>query len=371
MRAALLAAAVAVMLAWPPRARADGGPDPRRAQAAERFDRAMALLDEGDNAAALDELRRVYALAPHPQVLYNLGLVYATLDRPVEATRALDDVLAAPGALPAASLDRARRTRDEQARHVARLDVSTNVPAAIAIDGVEVGTTPLDGPVAVAAGAHVVEATGSGYLAARREITVAGETTEQLRLELPPPGEPRLAGDAAKVKVNLDLVGAPGGRLAPAPEVHADDEHRAGARRRWGWAAALGGLTIGAGAAAVVALNRGPLRDAQANTDRILGQSPCLDARQDRSAMAPCAALLRAADDRFNTHQTIQNLGLVALAAGTVAAGTGAALLLTARDPARDERTPRDLAPPALSAWLAPDGGGGLGAGGLAVAGRF
>ena len=88
----------------------------------------MALLDEGDDAGALAELRRVYAIAPHPRVLYNIGLACAALGRPVEATEALDRLLAAPGALPAESLRRARAAREEQARRVAQLQVTTNVP---------------------------------------------------------------------------------------------------------------------------------------------------------------------------------------------------------------------------------------------------
>jgi len=177
--------AAAALLAWQLPAAA-ASPDPQRAEAAERFDHAMLLLDEGDDAAAVAELRRVYEIAPHPRVLYNLGLAYAALNRPVDAVAALDGLLAAPGALPADNLRRARQIRDDQARRVAALEIGTNVPATIQVDGIDVGRTPLAKPVAVAAGTRLVAAISPGYLPARREITVAGQTTERVQIELAP-----------------------------------------------------------------------------------------------------------------------------------------------------------------------------------------
>src|SRR5690349_17134485 len=128
MKAALslLAASIACAVGLRATAAAEPDADARKAEAAERFDRGMALLEKGDDAGALAELTRVYQLAPHPRVLFDLGLVYTSLNRPVEAVRAFDALLAAPGALPEESLARARRTRDAEARRVARLDVTTN-----------------------------------------------------------------------------------------------------------------------------------------------------------------------------------------------------------------------------------------------------
>jgi PEGA domain len=456
-----------------------------RAEAAERFDRGMALLEEGDNAGALAELTRVYALAPHPQVLFNLGLIHAAMGRPVEATRTLDEVLAAPGALPADSLRIARRTRDDQARRVALLEVTTNVPATIEADGIEMGKTPFAQPIPVAAGARVISAVSPGYLPVRREINVAGQATEKLQLDLAPselrmahlgvrsalpdadvfvdgqrvgrtplpsslalpPGqrtiELRRAGyrpaqrkislaDGATGELTFDLsedqadranrgrlvlvvseadpdvtidgqvrgayqgpLSLPPGlhdvriaragflptertvtvsegaeavakvTLVPTPETRAAYKRRAEVQRRWGWIGSIGGAALGVGAGVLVALNRGPLANAQANIDGIRATPVC---HPSTGMVDDCAALLTPADDEYNKRKTVQNVGLVAVGVGVIAASIGTVLVLIADDPYHYDRAPRDLDAPkglALSSWLGPAGGG------LSVAGRF
>ena len=80
--------------------------------------------------------------------------------------------------------------------------------------------------------------------------------------------------------------------------------------------------------------------------------------------------MLDPADATFNKHQTIQNISLIALGVGVVAAGVGVALRLTGGDPARYDRAPREVDAPggvALGGWIAPDGGGG----GFSFAGGF
>jgi PEGA domain-containing protein len=464
-------------------ARAETAPitDAQRAEAAERFDHAMRLLDEGDDAAAVAELRRVDEIAPHPRVLYDLGLAYAALNRPVDAVATLDRLLAAPGALPADNLTRARGIRSEQARRVATLEITTNVPANIEVDGIDVGRTPLAKPVAIAAGTRLVAALSAGYLPARREITVAGETAQRLELELAPselrlahlaihaavpdaeilvdgqrvgrtplPGSIAVApgrrvvelrrpgyrserrdvtlDDGATGELGFELAEDPtttvrGGRLVlaasepdpdvtvdgqprgayraplllppgvhqlriaragfadaertvtvpenaeaaikvtlvPTPETRAAYKQRAQLRRTIGWSGILGGAALAVAAGVVVAINRRPLADAQANIDAINASDSCV------MLNSACGEMLGPADDNFNKHQTIQNFGLVALGVAVAAAAVGAALVLTGEDPDRYDRAPRtpDTRGLALSSWLEP------GRGGIAVGGAF
>jgi hypothetical protein len=174
-----------------------------RREARERFDRGLKLFNEGDNAGALAEFKRAYELIPNSLVLYNIGLVYSAMGRPVEAVDALDKVLAGAGALSGERLARAKQTRDEQAQRVARLSVSANVPATIEIDNVEVGHTPLLAPLSVAGGVHVVGVAAGGYAPIHREITIAGGATAEVKLDLA-----ELLARAAHVTVKTHLTGA-------------------------------------------------------------------------------------------------------------------------------------------------------------------
>ena len=463
-------------------------PDNQRAEAAERFDRAMALLEQGDDAGALAELQRVLEIAPHPLVLYNLGLVHATLNHPVEATRALAQVLQTPGTLPADRLALARRTHDAQARRVGRLEMTTNVPAIVDVDGVAIGTTPFAAPVPVAAGSHVVGAVAAGHLPLRREVAVAGEATTAVVFELMP-SEARLAhlairsalpgadvfvdgqrvgqtplpaslalapgrrqvtlrragyhaasreltvDDGATGEIDFDLPedhgaavqrgrlvlsvsepdpdvvvdGQPRGAyrqplalppglhevrvlragflpaarlvtvpeggeaaaqvtLTPTPETRAAYQHRVDVQRRWGWIGAIGGAVLVAGAGAVVALNRGPLAEAQADIDAVRNRDPCKSAIALDRSDPRCTEMLAAADDRYNTRKTTQNIGLVVAGVGVAAAAVGAVLLLTADDRHRYDRAPREREARdqlRLTGWVEPTSGG------LAVARAF
>jgi hypothetical protein len=157
-----------------------------RSEAKERFARGLHLFENGDNGGALAEFKRAYELIPNPLVLYNVGLVYASMGRPVEAVQSLDKMLADPGSLKAEQLTQARATRDEQERRIGRLEVRSNVPAAIEVDGVKVGDAPLPEPVRVAAGEHVVGALAPGYLPVRQTATVAGLASVSLSFELQP-----------------------------------------------------------------------------------------------------------------------------------------------------------------------------------------
>jgi hypothetical protein len=181
--AAVPLALAVILVASPATAMAANGVEPR-AEARERFDRGLRLFEEGDSAGALAEFKRAHELVPNPLVLFNIGLVYAALARPVEATDALERVLRDPGGLPADKLERARRTRDEQAGRIARIAVTTSVPAVIDVDGVEAGRTPLAAPLRIAGGAHVIGVVAMGHLPSRREITVAGGESKEIGFEL-------------------------------------------------------------------------------------------------------------------------------------------------------------------------------------------
>jgi hypothetical protein len=198
-----------------PTAAAAPGPSPTvKAEARERFDTGLHLFEKGENAGALAEFKRAYQLIPNPVVLYNMGLVYAAMNRPVDSLDALAQFLADPGAAGAAEKKHAADVRAEQEKRIAQLVVLTDHPATVEVDGVEVGRTPLSKPIRVASGSHVVAVEAPGFLGSRREVTLAGQLTETIAMSMQPT-DTRMAQlvvtcavPGAEVVVNGKRVGA-------------------------------------------------------------------------------------------------------------------------------------------------------------------
>ncbi|MDF3065343.1 MAG: hypothetical protein K0R38_944 [Polyangiaceae bacterium] len=155
-----------------------------KAEAAKRFDRGLQLFDEGDTAGALAEFKQTYATLPNPVVLYNIGLVYAAMGRPVDAVDALSGV-ANDTTLSQPQRERAQSTLADQEARIGRLRITTAPAGArISIDGVDVATTPLTTTLRVSAGTHVVGAVAEGYALARKEVVVAGRAEASLEFQL-------------------------------------------------------------------------------------------------------------------------------------------------------------------------------------------
>lgn len=181
--AALLGSLCFATLTAPPALAAE--PDAAaKADAAKRFDRGLSLFNEGDNAGALAEFKQVYATLPNPVVLYNIGLVYAAMGRPVDAVDALKQVVN-DATLSPPQRERAQSTLTDQEARIGRLSITSIPPGArITVDNVDVATTPLTAPLRVSAGSHVVGAVAEGYALARKEVVVAGNADAQLSFTL-------------------------------------------------------------------------------------------------------------------------------------------------------------------------------------------
>lgn len=259
----LLAAIVAVLTSG----RADAQPPPAApSEAADRFDRGLARFEAGDHAAALAEFERAYALAPHPAVLLNIGLVQAKLGRPVEALAAFDRLLAdGSRGLRDEQLAVARNARAEQALLVAEIAITTDVPAVIEVDGVEVARTPLALPLRVKSGTRVIGAHSPGRLPLRKAITIAGGERRSLPLTLAPattePARLQLSTALPDVDVLVD-----GRLLSRTPLVKAlalEPGRRVIELRREGYAPSRRELDLAAGVTAELPFTLAPLPDAR------------------------------------------------------------------------------------------------------------
>jgi hypothetical protein len=187
--------------------------DAKKLEAAQRFDRGIQLFDEGDNAGALAEFKRTYEILPNAVVLYNIGLVYAAMARPVDAVDALEPAIAG-GGLNAKQLERAKTTLSDQKARIGRLSVTTTPEGArVEVDNVEVATTPLAAPIRIAEGSHIIGAVAEGYAPARKEVVVAGNSDATLHLDLVATQGKQLANltvhgtDGAEVRVDNEVLG--------------------------------------------------------------------------------------------------------------------------------------------------------------------
>jgi PEGA domain len=260
-RALLLALAAFCAAGLAPRAASaqssDAAPEAQRTEAAERFDRGLRLFNRGDTAGALAEFRRAYSLIPNVLVLYNIGLVYAQMGRPVEASDALEQVLGTPGTLSPERLATARRTHDEQVAQTAEITVTANVDGAtVEVDGVEAVKLPLARPLRVTSGNHVIGVIAAGFAPLRREVTIASREAQSLPFELIPM-QGRLAHLEVKTHVPGADVYADGQRIGMTP-LDASFPLSPGVHgielRRPGYTTAHAEVTLGEGASGEVTL---------------------------------------------------------------------------------------------------------------------
>jgi len=244
----------------PPPAAAPAAPAPpepkkvdaaTKTEAAQRFDRAIRLFDGGDNAGALAEFKRTYEILPNPVVLYNIGLVYAAMGRPVDAVDALEPAIAS-NSLSKTQLERAKATLSDQKARVGRLMVTTLPEGArVEIDNVEVAKTPLTGPIRVSEGNHIVGAVAEGYAPARKEVVIAGNADASVALELVQTQGKQLANLTVRSRTAAAEVlvdGQPVGKTPLATSVTLVAGHHVVELRRPGYVTERREVTVGQGA---------------------------------------------------------------------------------------------------------------------------
>jgi hypothetical protein len=234
------------------------GEDATKAEAARRFERGIKLFNAGDNAGALAEFKRIYDLVPNPVVLFNIGLVYAAMGRPVDAVDALAPAIQS-GSLSARDLERAQQTFNDQSARVARLNVTTTPEGArIEVDNVQVAKTPLTAPLRIAEGSHIIGAVAEGYAPARKELVVAGNVDASLHLELVPSQSKQLANLAlrsATFGAEVRVDGQPAGTTPLPTSITLPSGRHVIELRRPGYVPGRREIELGEGATGDVALD--------------------------------------------------------------------------------------------------------------------
>jgi tetratricopeptide (TPR) repeat protein len=324
-RFALLVFGLFPLLPSPAAAQSSGSPAATLNEARDRFDQGLRLFNEGNFAGALAEFKRANEIAPNPVVVYNIGLVYAEMGRPVEAIDALEQVVGTESGLSDSDQRRAVEVLKEQSRRVAELTLDGLAKdSVVELDGIQVGRAPLTRPLRVTVGAHVLAVVAEGYRPFKREVTVAGGERRNLTVE-----------QTAVSHETTSIV-----KLLPTPETRENYLSRYRRQRNWGWVTIATGAGIGIGSGLFLRYDAKQINDAQQAYDDVVYLTVEHSGRRcDVYAPAPtfdraaCDAELSARYDDLQKWRHYRTVGWVGVGIGGALVVTGVVLLLTNDDP--------------------------------------
>jgi copper chaperone CopZ len=199
---------VVLGLALPGAARAQpADTETDEARARRHFETGASLYLEENYEGAAAEFEASYALRPVPVVLFNLAQTYRRLYRYGDAVDAYERYLRTESDLTTERRTAVRTTIAELRRGLAPVSETDVSGAEILVDGRSVGTTPLEAPLALAAGTRVIEARLDGHAPAREEIRVIGGEAQTVVLSLPEArgvGILRVRSNVASATVRID-----------------------------------------------------------------------------------------------------------------------------------------------------------------------
>jgi len=160
--------------------------DDAKAEAKGHFEAGLALFKAEKYDAAALELEASVRLYPTKSGLFNLANIYKIQSRYDEAVATIDRLVKEHGGGLDAEMERAvGAMRDEIEKLAARLEISVNpLGAIVAIDGREVGRSPLSAPLRVDPGEHSVRGTLEGFEPAEAKIRVISRETARVALTL-------------------------------------------------------------------------------------------------------------------------------------------------------------------------------------------
>ncbi len=166
-----------------------------RAQTDEEQARARALFEMGEEhyraerfAEAARAFEQSYEIYGHPGTLVNLAGALEDAGQRVEALERWNELLERFGAVISdEARERARSRVEALERSLASVSITSAPPGATLLcDGRELGRAPLDAPLVVEPGDHVIEARLEGHQDLRREVFLRAGANSPLTLTLQP-----------------------------------------------------------------------------------------------------------------------------------------------------------------------------------------
>jgi hypothetical protein len=193
----------------------DAPSNPEQAEADRHFKSGVTLYKEAKFAEALAEFERAYEISPHPLVLYNIAGCHRELSNYAESVKASKRFLEeGKGVVSKARLAVAQSELDAVLARIARVTVTVAVAGAeLIVDGVSLGTLPLDMPLILPPGEHRIVARAEGYRDAERSMRLAsGDELEVALTLVERPPEPAAKPEKIVVRSPDDVPAPPSRR---------------------------------------------------------------------------------------------------------------------------------------------------------------
>ena len=162
-------------------------PSAEQKEADKHFKSGVALYKEAKFNEALAEFERAYEIAPHPLVLNNIAACHREMSNYGLAVKYYRRFLEeGKGKVPAARIAEAQKDLDAILNRIARITVvvTGGEGAKVILDGNELGTMPLDGPLMVPPGEHKLVVRAPNYKDGERVVRVASGDQVEVKLQL-------------------------------------------------------------------------------------------------------------------------------------------------------------------------------------------
>ena len=157
-------------------------------KAKRHFQNGLSMMEMEDFSGAVVEFEASVALFQSQGAMFNLAMCYKALHRYPKALETFRGLLKRFGeTMTDETRKEVRKNIRAMSKMIAKLEVSTNLPNAIVlINGVKVGTTPLDSPLTVSAGEQRIRVSLDGYEDGEQTVSIAGGAKEVVNFTLTP-----------------------------------------------------------------------------------------------------------------------------------------------------------------------------------------
>jgi hypothetical protein len=157
-----------------------------KSDAKKHFDNGTQMMELEDFSGAAGEFQASLALYRTSSALFNLAMCQKAMHRYPEALDNFRALLSEFG--PKLTADTRKEVGDNIAtlsKIIAEVEITTNVSgAAVHVDGVLVGTTPLSAPVRVGAGSRRIFVSKQGYATSEQQVQIVAGAKEVIRFDL-------------------------------------------------------------------------------------------------------------------------------------------------------------------------------------------